>query len=150
MPTRLLFLCKLAFTLTIANCVLTIPVVSQSQFTATRTSSETTKWQPFLINPVNVKVSAPPNKEKTNKQLLEIKLKRSPVDKTIIRQIVYCDAGSPAYRWNDIGNKLVTFHNINTYLRFPLSWMNMAIYDATLVAWKAKQDHIRKRPFRTD
>src|SRR5688500_15996242 len=125
MPTRLLFLCKLAFTLAIAICVLTIPVISQSEFTATRTSSETTKWQPFLINPGNVKVSAPPNQEKNNKELLEIKLKMSQVDKKILQQIVYWDAGSPAYRWTEIGNKLVTFQNINTYLRFPLSWMNM-------------------------
>ena len=108
-------------------------------------------WKTFILaNAAEIKVSAPPGKQQTQKELMELKKKMTEVNEKILQQIHYWDAGSPAYRWNEIANKLVNFENINTYLRFPTAWVNMAIYDATVAAWKAKYDYNRKRPFQKD
>ena len=53
--------------------------------------------------------------------------------------------GSPAYRWNQIIPKLVD-QKPEVMLRMPVSWVNIAIYDATILAWKEKIKYKRKRP----
>ena len=115
------------------------------------TYNNVSSWKTFILTNIEeLKVPAPPGKEQTQQELTELKKKMAQTNEKILMQIRYWDAGSPAYRWNEIANKLVNFENINTYLRFPTAWVNMAIYDATLAAWKAKYDYNRLRPFETD
>jgi membrane-associated phospholipid phosphatase len=42
--------------------------------------------------------------------------------------------------------KLLSWEKVNVVLRTPAAWMNMAIYDATILAWKEKIKYKRKRP----
>jgi membrane-associated phospholipid phosphatase len=60
--------------------------------------------------------------------------------------IKYWDAGAPSYRWNQMAPKLLSWEKVNVVLRTPAAWMNMAIYDATILAWKEKIKYKRKRP----
>jgi len=116
-----------------------------------QTHADASRWKPWIISDAaQVKLSSPPGKEQTQKELAEVKEKNAKRTEQILYQIKYWDAGSPAYRWNEIAYSLTTFENFNTFLREPMAWMNMAIYDATLLAWKAKYNYHRKRPFEID
>lgn len=108
-------------------------------------------WKTFIVNTdVQSKLPAPPGKEQTNTEIAQIKSMMAKPDKTTLRQVKYWDAGDPAYRWNEIANGLITFKNFGTFLRAPLAWMNMAIYDANIAAMGIKYEHKRKRPFQID
>jgi hypothetical protein len=39
---------------------------------------------------------------------------------------------------------------MNAWIRTPAAWMNMAIYDATILAWKEKEKYKRKWPSEMD
>ncbi|WP_210462837.1 phosphatase PAP2 family protein [Rufibacter roseolus] len=66
-----------------------------------------------------------------------------------MKTIKYWDAGAPAYRWNQLVPEL-TAQKFEVALRMPSAWMNMAIYDATVLAWREKAKHQRKRPHQVD
>ncbi len=118
---------------------------------AVQTSLPVAQWKTFVLSDATeISLPAPPGRDQTALELAEVKKKMSAVDEKIRRQIFYWDAGAPAYRWNEITNKLISFENINTYMRFPTAWVNVAIYDATLAAWKAKYQYNRQRPFESD
>ena len=103
-----------------------------------------------LVDAGQIKVPPPPNKEQTQKEIAEIKQKIAKRNEKILHEIQYWDAGSPAYRWNEIAYKMTTFENFGAFLRAPMAWMNMAINDATAAAWKAKYNYQRKRPSQVD
>ncbi|HET6768694.1 MAG TPA: phosphatase PAP2 family protein [Chitinophagaceae bacterium] len=150
MMTRYSSLLKLAVTAATIFSLTATPF-SQSQFAVKKDYAETARWKTLILqSPNEIKVAAPPGKEETQKELAEIKAKMATVDAKTLQQIQYWDAGAPAYRWNEIAYKQLSFEDISRYLRFPTSWVNMAIYDATLTAWKSKYDYNRKRPFHTD
>ncbi|NJN35159.1 MAG: phosphatase PAP2 family protein [Saprospiraceae bacterium] len=71
------------------------------------------------------------------------------VDAKKLQAIKYWDAGAPAYRWNQIAGKLSDEDQL-VLLRIPTSWINIAIYDATILAWKEKVKYKRKRPIALD
>jgi membrane-associated phospholipid phosphatase len=107
-------------------------------------------WKTYVINFNEVNINAVPGKEEMQKELASIKEKMSKNDAKTLQRIKFWDAGSPAYRWNDMASALVTFRDFGTFLRTPTAWMNIAIYDATVVAWKAKYNYQRKRPSQID
>src|SRR5258706_3776500 len=103
-------------------------------------------WKLWLLdNPQQIAVSAPPNGAQSKTELQSVKQRISKVDMKKLAEIKYWDAGAPAYRWNQI---LPQFMQLNTaaLLRRPGSWMNIAIYDATILAWKEKIKYKRNRP----
>jgi len=113
-----------------------------------RDASQSKTW---VVSDVSqVKVSAPPGKAQTQKELSEIKAKIAGRDEKMLHRIQYWNAGSPAYRWNEIASQLTTFENFDVFVRAPMAWMNMAIYDATVIAWQAKDRYQRKRPGESD
>ena len=111
-------------------------------------------WKTFLVSDVkDLNIAAPPGKEQTQKELKELKQKMMQQGNKNLQQIQYWDAGSPAYRWNQLGYSLTSFDSsfdFVTFLRAPTAWMNMAIYDATAAAWKLKYNYMRKRPAQLD
>ncbi|MBL7699653.1 MAG: phosphatase PAP2 family protein [Chitinophagaceae bacterium] len=115
---------------------------------ATSKISSVEKWKPIILSDVTeITVTAPPGRDQSMAEAAEVKARMSRANEDIREQIRYWDAGAPAYRWNELAGNIVNFEDINAFFRFPASWMNMAIYDATLVAWKAKYQYNRKRPF---
>lgn len=73
----------------------------------TAESSDPSTWKTFVLASAgDIKVPPPPSKEQTKKELSEVKemmAKRTP---EILQRVRYWDAGSPAYRWNQIGYQL--------------------------------------------
>jgi membrane-associated phospholipid phosphatase len=105
-------------------------------------------WQ--LDNPNQITVSAPPDAAKTRAELQTIKQRFSKLDQKQLEQIKYWNTGAPSYRWNQIAPKLMSWDKPDQFLRFPISWMNIAMYDATVLAWKEKLKYKRKRPNQSD
>lgn len=116
---------------------------------------EAANWKTWLLdNPQQITVVAPPAAAQSKAELQSIKqgmakLNARPDDQVgrekKLAEIKYWDAGAPAYRWNQIGPALVN-QKPELLLRMPAAWMNMAIYDATILAWKEKIKYKRKRP----
>ena len=108
------------------------------------------EWKTFIVNVDKVAVPPPPDEQTTKSEAEALKLKVVDRDDNTMNRIYYWNAGSPAYRWNQIGYSLISFRDFPTFLRTPTAWMNMAIYDATAAAWKAKYLYQRKRPAEID
>ena len=111
---------------------------------------EAADWKTWLLdNPQQITVGAPPVDAQSKAELQSIKQGMTKPTAKKMEQIKYWDAGSPAYRWNQIVLGLVD-QKPETQLRMPASWMNVAIYDATILAWKEKLKYKRKRPHDLD
>ena len=132
-------------------CFVGLTVFAQSNTISQTGNKRPGDWKTFVVkNAEEFNIPAPPGKEQTQKELRELKEKMSHRNDQMIQKVRYWDAGSPAYRWNQLGYNLISFENFNLFLRTPSAWMNMAIYDATVAAWKAKYSYQRKRPDQLD
>lgn len=128
---------------TVITCGILSPSFSQAQ-------PDVANWKTYVLNVNEASIAAAPSKELTQKELLIVKEKLGKNDAKTLEQIKYWDAGSPAYRWNEMISGMVSMKNPSIFFRMPNAWMNMAIYDATVAAWKAKYHYQRKRPSQAD
>jgi membrane-associated phospholipid phosphatase len=109
-------------------------------------SYEAANWKTWLLdNPQEITVSAPPSNAQSKAELQIIKQRISKVDAQKMDAIKYWDAGAPAYRWNQIIPSFLALKQ-SVMFRLPASWINIAIYDATILAWKEKAKYKRVRP----
>jgi membrane-associated phospholipid phosphatase len=112
---------------------------------------EAAKWNTWCVAaPQLITIAAPPNATQTKAEIQLIKQRIKNLDEKKIAEIKYWNAASPSYRWNQIAPKLFTFDRIDLWARTPSAWMNMAIYDATVIAWREKIKYKRMRPGTTD
>jgi membrane-associated phospholipid phosphatase len=112
---------------------------------------EAANWKTwYLENPQQIKVAAPPSAAQSKSELQTIKQAIGRLDANKTEQIKYWDAGAPSYRWNEIATQVIPADNIVLWTRTPLAWMNIAIYDATILAWKEKIKYKRTRPQAVD
>ncbi len=102
-------------------------------------------WQ--LENPQQISIGTPPAQSKA--EIQAVKQAINTLDDRKREAIRYWNAGAPSYRWNQIIIEVVD-KNPESMLRIPGSWVNLAIYDATVLAWKEKLKYKRKRPSETD
>ena len=110
------------------------------------TGYEAANWKTRLLdNPQQITVAAPPTAAQTKAELKTLKQGITKLDDKRIQAIKYWDAGAPAYRWNQVLPGFVN-QKLEVQLRMPGSWVNLAIYDATILAWKEKLKYKRKRP----
>lgn len=98
-----------------------------------------------MDNPQQITIIAPPNAVQTKAELELIRQHISKLDEKKRAEIAYWNAGAPSYRWNQIAPKMID-QKPELMLRIPTAWINLAIYDATIVAWKEKVKYKRKRP----
>jgi membrane-associated phospholipid phosphatase len=111
---------------------------------------EAANWKLWLLdNPQQIVVDAPPTPAQSKSELQSVRQRISSVDEKKLAGIKYWDAGAPAYRWNQILPQFAQ-QNQAVMMRMPSSWMNLAIYDATVLAWKEKIRHKRNRPTTLD
>jgi membrane-associated phospholipid phosphatase len=117
---------------------------------ATAQNYEAANWKTWLLdNPQQISLAAPPTVVQTKAELQVIKQQMTKLDEKKQAEIKYWDAGAPSYRWNQIAPKLIDLKP-ELMLRIPTAWMNLAIYDATILAWKEKIKYKRKRPAVSD
>ena len=126
-------------------------VISLAVFVATAqipksANYEAANWKTMLLDSTQkITIAAPPDAAKSKAELQIIKQEMSKLDEKKLTEIKYWDAGAPSYRWNQIAPKLID-QKPEVMLRIPTAWMNLAIYDATVLAWKEKIKYKRKRP----
>ncbi|WP_018615275.1 phosphatase PAP2 family protein [Segetibacter koreensis] len=107
---------------------------------------EAATWHTWLLDKSEqITIPAAPGPDQTKAELKSLKLGLRKLDDKKMQQIKYWDAGAPCYRWNQIVPKLLA-QKFEVQLRMPDAWMNIAIYDATILAWKEKLKYKRKRP----
>ena len=112
---------------------------------------EATQWQTVLLeNRATIGTPPPPSPAKTREELGAVRKAMSSVDEKKRSAIRYWNAGAPTYRWNQIAPRLISWNKPDVVLRTPSAWMNAAIYNATVLAWREKVKHGRPRPHQTD
>ena len=103
-------------------------------------------WNTRLIdNSKQIIVLPPPTAPQSQAELKSIRKELGNLDEKKLQENKYWNSGAPSYRWNQITPKLLN-QKPELMLRFPTAWVNMAIYDATILAWKEKIKYKRKRP----
>lgn len=106
---------------------------------------EAANWKTWLLDSSQMMIIPPPDVTQSKAELKSIKERIDKLDEKKLHEIKYWDAGAPSYRWNQVVIKLLE-QKFDVQLRMPASWMNVAIYDATILAWKEKLKYKRKRP----
>ncbi len=105
-------------------------------------------WKTWVLTSGSqLRVAAPPNKKATKAEIKELQMLAPQRDAAALDQISYWDAGSPAYRWNEIA--LSQGGNTPRIARM-LALVNVAIYDAMVAAWDSKYTYNRARPSEFD
>ncbi len=101
-------------------------------------------WKTFVITSGKaIPIPPPPGKQASQAELKEIISIQRKKDSTTVNEIHYWNAGPPVYRWQKIADNL--FDTAQYWVRV-YAYMNAAIYDATIAAWKAKYTYNRIRP----
>lgn len=137
--------------LSIAISLSAITVKAQTNLPKQQANYEAANWKPKLVdNPQQITVVAPPNITESKSELQTIKKGLAKLDDKKLAAITFWNAGAPSYRWNQITNQVMNWNNPDLILRTPLAWMNIAVYDATILAWKEKLKYKRKRPHEID
>jgi membrane-associated phospholipid phosphatase len=129
-----------------------VAIIAMAQTNIPRQSAnyEAANWTTWLLDkPQEIIIAAPPTAIQSKTELQTVQQAMSSLDEKKLKAITYWNAGAPAYRWNQIISKLVA-QKQEVLLRMPASWMNIAIYDATILAWKEKIKYKRRRPQAVD
>lgn len=124
-----------------------IAVTAQMALPQQSVSYEAANWKTWLLdNSQQIITAAPPTATQTKAELQTIRQRLTRLDEKKLEEIEYWDAGAPSYRWNQIIIGLIS-QKVEVLFRTPASWMNLAIYDATILAWKEKIKYKRERPY---
>lgn len=135
--------------LLITILVIGATAAAQKYSAAKSVNYEAAHWKTWLLdNPEQISIAAPVS-QSVKGQLQAVRQRISGVDQKGMEEIKYWNAGAPAYRWNQIAPKLIE-QKPELMLRTPTAWMNIAIYDATVLAWKEKIRYKRNRPHLLD
>ena len=109
-------------------------------------------WRTWVLSGgKDLRSPAPPDAQATAAELRQVKSLAAQRDARAIERIRYWDAGSPAYRWNEI----LTDTGVSNFLTTPAGFrsftmLNVALHDAMVAAWDSKYAHNRRRPVETD
>ena len=126
--------------------IILLMVITLTALITTAQNYEAANWQIWLLdNPHQIVSVAHPTAAQSKTELQLIKQGMANLDENKLAKIKYWNAGAPSYRWNQIAPKLID-QKPEVMLRIPTAWMNLAIYDATILAWKEKVKYKRKRP----
>ncbi|MCW3117539.1 MAG: Phosphoesterase, PA-phosphatase related, partial [Chitinophagaceae bacterium] len=131
--------------LSIVITLTALVAMAQKQRTQQATPYEAANWNTwFLDQPQQITIVAPPGAAQSKAELQSIKQRMVKLDEKKLAEIKYWDAGAPAHRWNQIAPKLISWDRFDIIARTPTAWMNIAVYDATILAWKEKIKYKRK------
>jgi hypothetical protein len=135
--------------LSMAITVTAIVATAQMNASKKQVNYEAATWKTWLLdNPQQLVVAAPSTQ--TQAELKLIKQGMAKLDAKKLAGNNLLEHRRPSYRWNQIGPKLISYDKFDVISRTPTAWMNIAIYDATVLAWKEKIKYKRKRPHELD
>ena len=103
-------------------------------------------WKTWFIASAKEYRLPPPSSYK--KETAQVLYAQQNLDSAGQQQVLYWNAGAPAYRWQSMMGKLwMNDTSYNGALANML--LNVATFDATIVAWDTKYAYKRPRPFTT-
>jgi len=133
------------FTLSLAVTFISAVAVAQTILIHDAVNYQAANWKTWLLDSTQpITIPAPPAGVQSKAELQTVKQQANNLDEKKLEAIKYWDAGAPSYRWNQIVIDLLS-QKFDVQLRMPASWMNIAIYDATILAWKEKVKYKRQR-----
>jgi membrane-associated phospholipid phosphatase len=92
-------------------------------------------------------VPPPPNAAATRGELGWLRGASSESHPAVVEQIRFWDSGPPSYRWMDmVTNRQIAGQPVGAFPVRAYTYVSLAIYDATVAAWNAKQAYQRARP----
>lgn len=105
-------------------------------------------WPTWVVTDVAaMRPAAPPDQVATQAELQEVQGLIAGRDEADLQQIAYWDSGSPSYRWLEIAFAQNRAKPANApRVARMMSLLNVAVYDALVVAWDAKYTYNRARP----
>ena len=103
-------------------------------------------WKTWVLSSGTEIPVPPPPKGQAAKRDLDavVKAAAARTDETL-DAISFWDTGSPGFRWNQIGAQLLVANPAPDTFRV-ITYLNLAIYDATIASWAWKQHYRRRRP----
>ena len=116
--------------------------------TTSQVEPDAGQWPTWVVDDVTaLRPASPPDSNATQAELQEVQALIAARDAADLQEIAYWDSGSPSYRWIEIALN----QNRATPMPAPrvfrmLSLLNVAVYDAQVVAWDAKYAYNRVRP----
>lgn len=82
-------------------------------------------------------------------EIAQVLAKQQNMDSAMLQQILYWNAGSPGYRWQEMIGRIWIIDTATTGALANML-LGVATYDATIAAWDAKYAYKRPRPFTAD
>ena len=103
-------------------------------------------WKTWVLSSgTEIAVPRPPKGQAARRDLdAVVKAAAARTDETL-DAISFWDTGSPGFRWNQIGAELLVANPAPDTFRV-ITYLNLAIYDATIASWAWKQRYRRRRP----
>lgn len=125
-----------------------LPGLSQAAKALNQIEPNAGSWKTWVISSAkDYRVPPPPGPADTRAELRALADLISHNDDQVRQQIVYWDAGSPAYRWIDLINARIDAGTATTTYPFRVHmYVAQAIYDATIATWESKYFYQRERP----
>jgi membrane-associated phospholipid phosphatase len=110
------------------------------------------KWRTWVISSGrDYRVPPPPSPSETRVELRSMAGLIEHNDANTQQQIVFWNAGAPAYRWIDLINaRMLAAVPTTAYPQRVYMYMTLAMYDATIAAWESKYFYNRRRPSEAD
>jgi membrane-associated phospholipid phosphatase len=110
-------------------------------------SADAGNWKTWFVQSGKEYRLAPPVSSK--QEVAQVLSSQRNMDSAALQQVLFWNAGSPGFRWEEMINKLwMTDTSGNGALANML--VATGIYDATVAAWDTKYAYQRQRPFVTD
>lgn len=96
-------------------------------------------------------VPPPPDAAATRAEMNWVRDAVTERDARIVDQMRFWDSGPPSYRWMEhLAKRQSDGLSVGTYFVRAHTYVSLAIYDATIAAWNAKQQYQRARPTEAD
>ncbi len=128
------------------NSILSIVLLMVIQLQA-QVEPEAGNWKTwFITSGKDYRLTAPSSYKN---EISEVLTRQKNLDAKTKQQIIFWNAGSPGYHWQEMMNKIWTV-DTGRYGALANMLLGAAIYDATIVAWDTKYAYKRPRPFIAD
>lgn len=105
-------------------------------------------WKTFVLaSATEIRVPPPPRRGRHGDELDAVVRAAAARTDDMLDAISFWDTGSPGFRWNQVGAQLLVADPAPDTFRV-MTYLSLAIYDATIATWAWKQHYRRPRPDR--
>lgn len=103
-------------------------------------------WKTWVLSSgTEIAVPPPPKGQAARRDVAAVVRAAAARTDETLSDIRFWDTGSPGFRWNQVGAQLMAANPAPDTFRV-VTYLNLAIYDATIASWAWKQHYRRRRP----